>query len=174
MKKVLLFLFASSITLMVVGCKEDKCVFSEGLNGEVMPDECYDCEWYAPEGVSVSWTEYNTVSEVLTYFNGHRETLRSHLGDTLLVMGWVCAIDSLDTYFWRVGIADYPHQAEIGYEPNIMVVCNPRPHQDSSYFLKKVYVKCIVGMDQAPPLGNPCAYGLIPYILKFDTINEKK
>ena len=173
MSKIPLCIISLLAILLVSGCKDDRCTYTEGLNGEVLPDECYDCEWYAPDSVSVSWNDYNTVSDVYAYFDGHRETLREHEGDTLMITGWVCLMDAygFDSDLLKIGLSDCPHQAEI-IEPNMLVVVFHHSAIDSSFFLKKIYLRCTVGIEV--PMGdNPCFYGLRPHIFEFDTIRKQ-
>lgn len=45
-------------------------------------------EPYAPEGAEVSWTDYNSVPDLIKYFQGHDSTLSRHEGDTIKMYGY--------------------------------------------------------------------------------------
>ena len=83
MKKIIIAELAAIVCLSA-SCKPDKC---EGTGP--IPDECYDCQWHAPASATVSWSEHNTVSEVMAYFTCHRETLKENVGKTLKLTGWL-------------------------------------------------------------------------------------
>lgn len=168
-----IIILLASVSLMAMGCKKNQCEVSD-LNGALLPDECYDCDWHAPEGVEISWNEYNTVSEVCTYFNGHRETLREHEGDTVNIVGWVCRMDSVNSQTWRVVLADYPHDVELGMGSDViymfLITSSENAHM---YYDNKVYVKCIVGTDIGLT-GHPCYYSLKPQLVSIDTVDNLK
>ena len=88
-KKWLFLIFLASICLVVIGCKEDKCKMDQDINGAGLPDECYDCQWYAPDSAILSSAGYNTVSQIRNRFVCHKKTLYEHTGDTLNLMGWL-------------------------------------------------------------------------------------
>ena len=71
MKKIV-FILGALIGLMAVGCDNKEC------------DTCY-----AASGATVSWTDYNSVSDLHEFFNGHDSTLMQHVGDTIRFCGWV-------------------------------------------------------------------------------------
>lgn len=48
------------------------------------------CVEYAPEDANISWTDYNSVSDVMNYFHCHKKTSALHNGDTLKIKGLVC------------------------------------------------------------------------------------
>ena len=58
-----------AISFALTGCKEES-------------------EDNAPAGLSISWTDYNTVDAVQKYFVCHPATLKSHAGDTIRVSGY--------------------------------------------------------------------------------------
>ena len=58
------------LPLLMVGCKEERC------------------EKYAPATVSISWTEYNPMVDVLDYFYCHPQTVEAHIGDTMKILGY--------------------------------------------------------------------------------------
>ncbi len=163
-KKTTIFLIP--LLLAFAGCeeKENKCVDK----GYGMPEECYDCEWYAPEGVNVSWTDYNTVSSVIAYFSGHRETLREHSGDTIKIEGWVCRMDSINYTTWRMYLADTPHPVQ---GTDMMIWTMLYSTDVSHYYNRKVYLDCRVHV-QTPEFAYPCDYNLYPELLSIDTIRN--
>lgn len=59
-------------------------------------------EEYAPEGVSISWTDYNTTTALRNYFYCHPKTIERHANahDTLKVKGWVYVGNSGDARWW--------------------------------------------------------------------------
>lgn len=92
MKRNRLIFFSLLVaSLLVVGCgdKDDKCSLSEGVDGEVLPDECYDCQWYASRTPDLSDTGFNTVTDLRDCYACHRETLKEDIGDTLRLTGWL-------------------------------------------------------------------------------------
>lgn len=92
MSLLILYLFLGSVSLFVVSCsnKEDNCSINPNTGWEVLPDECFDCEWYAPESATLSNMGYSTVEQARNCFACHRETLKEHQGDTLMLTGWLC------------------------------------------------------------------------------------
>lgn len=166
-RNYLTLMFLVMACMVMSGCKEDKC---KSLDmGVVLPDECYDCQWHAPENISVSWTDYNSVSGVCSYFNGHRETLREHIGDTIMIAGWVCSLDSVYLNTWRIVLADYPFTENLEHESNILVTYIISPNEVNAYYLKKLYVKCIIYMDNG--FGHPCYCSILPRLIQYDTID---
>lgn len=76
--------------LAAIGCKKDnKCKLPYGSDGAALPDECFDCQCFAPSDAKLSWTDYNSVSEMHASFNNHDSTLMQHAGDTIRLCGWV-------------------------------------------------------------------------------------
>ena len=62
------------LPLLAAGCKEKETA----------------CAEYAPADTAISWTDYNSVSDVVKYFRCHKKTSDLHHGDTLKIMGYVC------------------------------------------------------------------------------------
>lgn len=66
------------------------------------------CDSYAPEGVTVSWTDYNSVREFLDYFTCHPATIKEHAGDTIKVTGWLYYGEpGVDAMVWDETELDY-------------------------------------------------------------------
>ena len=61
------------LLVLLAGCKEK-------------PSGCVE---YAPADANISWTDYNSVSNVVKYFRCHENTLNQHLGDTLMLIGYL-------------------------------------------------------------------------------------
>lgn len=77
--KRIVFIIIVLIGLGTVGCEK-----------KIVGDECPGCTTcFAPTNASVSWTEYNKTAELWAYFNNHDSTLMQHIGDTILLCGWV-------------------------------------------------------------------------------------
>ena len=90
MKRIMIMSALVVACLMATGCKHDKCENDlNDLDGASLPDECYDCQWTAPENATLSWNDYNTVGELRNFFVCHRETLKEHDGDTVMLAGWL-------------------------------------------------------------------------------------
>ena len=89
MSKIPLCIISLLAILLVSGCKDDRCSYTPYVGGEVLPDDCYDCQWYAPASAILSDTGYNTVTAVRNRYLCHRETLKEHIGDTLKLAGWL-------------------------------------------------------------------------------------
>ena len=82
MKKNILrarLLAAIMLCIVFTGCEKNKTCTEE----------------YAPEGTSVSWTEYNNVMIFRKYFKCHPSTIKQHADaqDTIKVTGWVFLMD---------------------------------------------------------------------------------
>ncbi len=69
--KTITFLLLAATSLTMSGCAEEVC------------------KLYAPADKEISWTDYNTVTEVNDYFECYQETYRMHIGDTMKVMGYL-------------------------------------------------------------------------------------
>lgn len=150
------------------------CIVFVGCNKAKTSDYCngcndMDCEEYAPAGVSVSWTDYNTPSELTNYFACHRATLTEHLNDTIKLAGWVyfCDHESGNPDFgeWDINRGwlllvddrdnpDYHHHAWVKWtkdfeyfspEDSIWLAAHPnfRDHFNE-YLQKKWYVVAVV------------------------------
>ncbi len=65
-------LFFLAICFLVNGCRKKE-----------------NCQDYAPNELSISWTDYNSVSALCNYFGCHKKTAIQHYGDTLKVMGYI-------------------------------------------------------------------------------------
>lgn len=90
MKKIVIVSALAVAGLMAEGCKDEKCDWAE-YNGSG-PNPCMEevpCEDYPPEGVTISWGDYNTVGEMRSFFVCHREALKEHDGDTVMLAGWL-------------------------------------------------------------------------------------
>ena len=157
--RILPFLFA--VTLFV-GCKK--------MNGEYPPCE----EMYAPEGLSVSWNEYNDVATFCNYFNCHPATIEEHQGDTIRVTGWL--------YYGEPGVdARVWHDCDLDYSPYIILTSNPthfgydsivhiglrQTVSDDSiwryvrenineFSKKQIYVSCIMDYSDFLPISGCC------------------
>lgn len=70
--------------LAIVGFVATSC---EKKTNDERIQGCETC--YAPSDASISWTDYNSVMEMHTFFNHHDSTLMHHLGDTIRFCGWV-------------------------------------------------------------------------------------
>lgn len=93
--KIIIFLFCVAVYLMMsCGKKDDKCLYDGDRNGVSLPDECYDCAWYAPDSAFFSSTDYNTVEQLRNCFVCHKKTLTEHSGDTIKLAGWIYWGDS--------------------------------------------------------------------------------
>lgn len=69
------------------------------------------CDSYAPEGVTVSWTDYNSVREFLDYFTCHPATIKEHAGDTIKVTGWLYYGEpGVDAMVWDETELDYSQE----------------------------------------------------------------
>lgn len=53
-------------------------------------DKPVTCKYepFAPAGAEISWTDYNSVTDLITYFRGHDSTLLRHVGDTIKAYGY--------------------------------------------------------------------------------------
>lgn len=53
-------------------------------------DKSVTCKYepFAPAGAEISWTGYNSVSDLINYFHGHDSTLLQHDKDTIRVYGY--------------------------------------------------------------------------------------
>ena len=92
MKRIMTISALAVACLIVVGCKEEQCDWAAYNGSGANPcdeGEGSPCEDYPPEGVAISWNDYNTVAELVDYFDCHRKTQMEHFGDTLKVMGWL-------------------------------------------------------------------------------------
>lgn len=69
--KQIAIIFIAAACLLAASCKEEQC------------------EPYAPQGKEISWTEYNTVNDIIEYFRCHIEPIRAHYMDTIKVKGFV-------------------------------------------------------------------------------------
>lgn len=179
----LFFLLLSAASLFVAGCKEDKCKIMDDVDGTVLPDECYDCQWYAPDSASLSATDYNTVTQARDFFTCHRETLKEHDGDTLKLVGWL---------YWGNApefIPEYMHGQE--YASDMIYLTDREDHlgehqifsvklsaelkerfreQYDELLGKKWYVSGILrGLDFHT--GGCCTLNPELFVFKFDTIN---
>lgn len=71
MKKLLLIIFTE--TILLVSCeKPTKCVY----------------EPYAPESAEISWTDYNSVTDLINFFQRHDSTLLQYDKDTIMAYGY--------------------------------------------------------------------------------------
>lgn len=92
MKRTTIISILAVASLLAVSCKEEQCDWEayDGngsnpcLEGEEVP-----CEDYPPEDVTISWDDYNTVTELRNYFECHRKAQEEHRGDTLKFVGWL-------------------------------------------------------------------------------------
>lgn len=50
--------------------------------------QCNNSHW-APLGINISWSDYNSVEEVVEYFNCHDSTLKVNEGYMLKVYGYI-------------------------------------------------------------------------------------
>lgn len=71
MKRIMTISALVVACLMATGCKEEQC------------------EPYAPQGEEISWTEYNSMSDVCDYFTCHMKTWEMHVGDTFKAIGYI-------------------------------------------------------------------------------------
>lgn len=53
-------------------------------------DKPVTCKYepFAPAGAEISWTDYNSVTDLITYFRGHDSTLLHHKGDIIKAYGY--------------------------------------------------------------------------------------
>ena len=64
--------------------------FLSGCKGEkITPCGCENIQHWAPDTSSFSWSEYNSLKQVIDYFSYHDSTIITHVGDTLKFWGWV-------------------------------------------------------------------------------------
>ena len=92
MKRIIIISALAVACLIVVGCKEEQCDWAAYNGSGANPcdeGEGSPCEDYPPEGVAISWNDYNTVGELRNFFVCHRETLKEHDGDTVMLAGWL-------------------------------------------------------------------------------------
>ena len=91
MKNIYLFMaFVAIVSLATASCNKNNC---ENCTITTEP-----CTGYAPEGVEVSWTDYNTVESVGKYFK-YKHTADMHRQDTIRVCGYILGFD--DTNYYR-------------------------------------------------------------------------
>ncbi len=174
------FLCAS---LCFSGCKDDRCSYTPYVGGEVLPDDCYDCQWYAPESATLSDTEYNTVTAVRNRYLCHRETLKEHIGDTLKLAGWIYC-GGASTGEW---MPDYTmghvsswlyltdREDHLGGHQTFSIQLNSelkeRFHEQYDELLeKKLYVTGIL-MTNDRHTGGCCSLDPVLYAFEFDTVN---
>ena len=74
MTKLLTIIVIFSSAFVVAGCeKSQKC----------------DSPHWAPSGIDISWSDYNSVDKVVKYFNCHDSTLKVNEGKELKVYGYI-------------------------------------------------------------------------------------
>ncbi len=184
MKKTLAVILSAIIGLMVVGCKEGKCDLLEATDGEVLPDECYDCQWHALESASLSATDYNTVRQARDCFVCHRETLKEHDGDTIKLGGWLYW-GSTTTGEWmpeytRGEASEWVYLTDredhLGGQHLFTVRLNPelkeRFHEHNNELLGKRWF--VIGVLKANDLHIGGCCSLVPVLaaFEFDTVNR--
>ena len=127
------------------------------------------CDLYAPEEITVSWTDYNSVREFLDYFTCHPATIKEHAGDTIKVTGWL--------YYGEPGVdAMVWDESELEYSPKIIMTVNQNHfgYDDIIYIAledslwtyvrehisnlsdKQIYATCILGYADIPPISGCC------------------
>lgn len=118
MKKPRFLIPLLPLLVLLAGCKEK-------------PTGCVE---YAPADVSISWTDYNSVADVVGYFHCHKKTAERHEGDTLKVKGFVCK-DYPYPNWWMSS-----HNIEPGYFNQIMLAgSSTRQGSDNSLLLPIVF-----------------------------------
>lgn len=137
------------------------------------------CENYAPEGTTISWTEYNNPEDVSKYFECHKQTIREHEGDTVRVCGWI---------LWPEYTEYYGGRAELAEEPFFELTSSSDPVSDydgfkytnvlrgliaipEDFWHKKLYVKGTVVPNYLEDLGC-CSYTYMLRATYIDTIPE--
>ena len=166
--KFLIFL----LPLLAAGCKEKETA----------------CAEYAPADAAISWTDYNSVSDVVKYFRCHRKTAEQHLGDTLKIKGWVCfglPREWGPNYMY----GHWTNQAYLTsnpshYEPmdgDVFYVDLPErlgsyfEQNAEIFFEKECYVTGILdGGEIGIGAPNCCSYDIFVRALYFDTLNKIK
>lgn len=185
MKKILFItIFVSCI--LNIGCT--KITSDPGLCNGCPSGE--PCEEYAPKGVTVSWTDFNSVANLQNYFVCHRATLKEHLGDTVRLVGWVYfkdpSSDEPDFGEWSLErgeiflVDDENHRGhnKIAYlewdvEDSIWMesLSSLREHFDD-FLMKKWYVVAKVGVAMLPGTGC-CDHDPRYWIIDIDTIPNR-
>ena len=80
MNKTISFLAIATLMAMVLtGCKGEK----------ITPCGCENIVDWAPDTCSFSWSEYNSLKQVIDYFRHHDSTIVTYAGDTVKFWGWV-------------------------------------------------------------------------------------
>ncbi len=91
MKNIYLFMvFVAIVSLATVSCNKNDC---ERCTITTEP-----CTGYAPDGIEISWTDYNTVEAVHAYFK-HVYTAKEHKNDTVRLCGYIVGYN--DTNYYR-------------------------------------------------------------------------
>lgn len=143
------------------------------------PNDAF-CENYAPEGTTISWTEYNKPEDVSKYFDCHKKTIREHEGDTVRVCGWI-QWPEYSEYFEG-------GRAEVIDEPVFVLSSSSDPDYDHAskvtsilrglitipeeFWHKKLYVKGTVMEDYFEDLGC-CSYSYMLRATYIDTIPDR-
>ncbi len=182
MKKIVssVLIFA---TCLMIGCKPDKCNQSS-LDGP-LPDDCYDCQWYAPASATISWTDYNTVMEARSRFTCHKETLKENEGKTLKIKGWLywgCNSEWTPDYMCDFYVADGSNwlyltdkRDHTGGNQLFSILLNKGQFdlfmEHKEEFLEKRWYVTGVLKDQNMGVGGCCSHEPFLQVIEFDTIN---
>lgn len=84
MKKIIILSTVALACLLAMGCKEKEEA----------------CNYYAPDNLNVSWTDYNDVVTYWKYFTCHKGTILDHQGDTIRVKGYIFYGGEEDGIHW--------------------------------------------------------------------------
>ncbi len=178
-KMTLLIVIATVAAMTLTGCGET-----------VIEPICYP---WAPEGCTISRTDYNSPAEIFEYFHEHDSTRRMHDGDTLKIWGWVYYHGPEEPIFeadfsssplreaWtpEAGyIKLVPNEDHHGYDQHVEIKwSNTTFLQDhpefaqnfDSYLMKKWYVT--VKTECCWTIPKPCgSVGIDFYLIDMDTI----
>lgn len=176
---IILLAIAMSIVMFLTGCKRQ----------EIEPV----CFHWAPEGCTISSTEYNSPLEIRNYFFNHDSTMLAHDGDTIKIWGWVYYHGSGEPVLWPfetdplreawspeagyivlVGNEDHHgwlQSIKVYWDNTDFLQTHPGFSQNfDSYLPKKWYVtarqKCTYN-----PVPTPCeTIGANLYVIAIDTI----
>lgn len=189
MKKSILtakLMAAVVLCLVFVGCNKKDCILGEPCGGCRSSEPCD--EEYAPDGVTISWTDYNTTTALRKYFYCHPKTIEQHASahDTLKAKGWVYIgnPNEGDAMMWSVqdfivrggdGFFLTDNDNHNGYSKSFGVYFsdreileNFRSHFDD-FFPKQLYITGTIGFTNT--YQTSCCY-LVPEIriITLDTI----
>lgn len=124
---------------------------------------------------TISWNDYNTVDDMIRYFQCQPDTILRHIGDTIKVKGWLYLEDSIYRWDWKCRISGtenyqgnpYEGTVEIMYaQPTFMIWDNP------VYYHQQLYITGTLAggeIDIAPGANHCCDYYF--QINSLDTIH---